>query len=203
MFLITGTGRSGTHFTSAALSALGLDAPHEAVGRDGCVSWKHAATGLFEYIGKGRATRIEDPGFGPVIHQVRDPLKVIASMQTFSLSSWYYMAKSIELRLTEPPLLIAMRAWVGWNRLIEPRASWRFRIEDLDAVFPELCRRIGVELDVSGVPPLPKARRDSRSHRYQPLSWSDLDQLSPEWSLEVRLMAERYGYEVKQHPLRR
>ena len=198
MFLITGTGRSGTHFTSAALSALGVDAPHEAVGRDGCVSWKHAATGVFEYIGKGRKVLVEDPGFHPVIHQVRDPLKVIASMQTFSLSSWYYMARSVELRLTDPPLLTAMRAWVGWNESIERRASWRFRIEDLDSVFPELCRRIGIDTKVSGLPPLPKSRRDSRSHRYRALTWSDLNQASPEWSVEVRAMAERYGYQVSE-----
>lgn len=196
MFLITGTGRSGTHFTSAALGALGLDAPHETVGRDGCVSWKHASRGVFEYIGKGRATRVDDPGFDVVIHQVRDPLKVIASMQTFSLSSWYYMAKSVELHLTEPTLLTAMRAWVGWNALIEPRAGWRFRIEDLDSVFPELCRRVGVDRAVTEVPALRGSQRDSRTHRYQTLTWADLERASPDWSRRVRDMAERYGYRI-------
>ncbi len=199
MFLITGTGRSGTHYTSAALSALGIDAPHEAVGADGCVSWKHATTGVFEYIGKGRSTLIEDPGFDTVIHQVRDPLKVIASMQTFSLSSWYYMARSVELRLTDPSLLIAMRAWVAWNELIETRADWRFRVEELDVVFPDLCRRL--RIPESRLPALPVGRRDSRSHRYQALKWSDLESVSSEWSLRVRGMAERYGYATVDHPV--
>jgi hypothetical protein len=192
MFLITGTGRSGTHYTSALLTAIGLDAPHESVGRDGCVSWKHATTGVFEYIGKGRELTVEDPGFAPVVHQVRDPLKVIASMQTFSLSSWFYMAKTIELRLVDPPLVTAMRAWVGWNALIERRAGWRFRVEDLDSVFPELCQRVGVSN--ARLPALPVSRRDSRAHRYQPLNWSDLEGASKEWAHEVRVMAERYGY---------
>ncbi len=192
MFLITGTGRSGTHFTSAALLALGVDAPHEAVGRDGCVSWKHAVNGTFEYIGKGRVSRIEDPGFKTVVHQVRDPLKVIASMQTFSLSSWYYIAKSVEIQMTAPPLVTAMQAWVGWNELIEQRASWRFRIEDIDAVFPELCQRIG--LGSRALPTLPASRRDSRSHRYKPLVWADLDCASRDWGRLVQGMAERYGY---------
>jgi hypothetical protein len=35
MLLITGCGRSGTHYSSALFKHLGLDLPHESVGRDG------------------------------------------------------------------------------------------------------------------------------------------------------------------------
>ena len=37
MILVTGTGRSGTHYTAVVMQKLGLDIPHEAVGRGWCL----------------------------------------------------------------------------------------------------------------------------------------------------------------------
>ena len=45
MILVTGTGRSGTHYTAVVMQKLGLDIPHEAVGKDGASSWKHIVSG--------------------------------------------------------------------------------------------------------------------------------------------------------------
>src|SRR6188472_3358246 len=117
MLLITGCGRSGTHFTARLLQEMGLDVGHETVGKDGAASWKHIVSGTFVYVGKNRTQEIRDENFTPILHQVRHPLKVIASMQTFSPSTWGFMAQFISLDLKTPVIARAMQGWVEWNRL--------------------------------------------------------------------------------------
>lgn len=192
MLLITGCGRSGTHFTSELFKQLGLDLPHENVGRDGAASWKHIVSGTFVYIGKKREVEIDSTGFTTILHQVRHPLKVIASMQTFSDSTWHYMAKFIALDLKRPPVIQAMQAWVGWNGLIEAKADWRFQIEQIKECFPDLCRHAG--LPPQEFPEVPHAARDSRTARYQPLSFADLVREDAGLAAEVEALAVRYGY---------
>ncbi len=192
MLLITGCGRSGTHFTSEVFKHLGLDLPHEALGRDGTASWKHIVSGTFVYIGKNREKEIDSSGFTSVIHQVRHPLKVIASMQTFSDSTWQHMAKYIKLDPGGPPVVRAMQAWVGWNELVETKADWRFQIERIEEVFPELCRRAGLE--PQPFPTVAAESRDSRTVRYKPLVMGDLIKADRGTAGEVETLADRYGY---------
>lgn len=193
MLLITGCGRSGTHYTARLLQEMGLDIPHEAVGKDGAASWKHTAPGVFVYIGKNRESVIDTAGFDRVLHQVRHPLKVIASMQTFSDSSWAYMAKSIELDLAADPVVKGMQAWIGWNQLAGKQARWRFQIEQLKDRFPEFCEHAG--LPVRPLPEVPPAAKDSRTDRYDPLYWEDLVAADARLAEAVRALALDYGYE--------
>lgn len=192
MLLITGCGRSGTHYTARLLQEMGLDIPHEAVGKDGAASWKHTAPGVFVYIGKNRESLIDTSGFDRVLHQVRHPLKVIASMQTFSDSSWAYMAKSIELDTRASPVWKGMQAWVGWNRLAETKARWRFQIEELPSRFPEFCQHAG--LPPRSLPEVPHVAKDSRTDRYAPLYWEDLVKTDARLAEAVRTLALEYGY---------
>lgn len=192
MLLVTGCGRSGTHYTSELLKRLGLDVPHERVGRNGAASWKHIVSGTFVYVGKRREVEIDSRGFTRVLHQVRHPLKVISSMQTFSASTWQFMAKFIELDLAAPPVRRAMQAWVGWNRLIEPRARWRFQIEQLAAQFDRFCTEAGVP--VQPLPEVPPAAKDSRTDRFAAVGWEDLAALDAGWAEAVRELALEYGY---------
>ncbi len=194
MILITGTGRSGTHYTAAVMQRLGLDIPHEAVGRDGASSWKHIVSGTFEVKKKRvhRVTQIRSEGFDTILHQTRAPLKVIASMQTFSTFTWEFMAQFIALDRNAPPIRQAMQAYLLWNRLIERRAQWRFQIERLPEVFPEFCERIGVT--PQPFPQVDQGSRDSRTQRYQQLSWDDLAAVDRELTERLLEMAAEYGY---------
>jgi len=192
MLLVTACGRSGTHFTARVLQEMGLDVPHEEVGKDGAASWKHIVSGDFVYVGKGRTREIRSEGFTRTLHQVRHPLKVIASMQTFSKSTWGYMAQHIALDLKAPAVRRAMQAWVGWNRLIEPRAQWRFQIEQLKDQFEEFCRQAG--LPPQPMPEVPQAAKDSRTDRYTPLYWEDLVNADAALAEQVRDLALAYGY---------
>lgn len=192
MLLITGCGRSGTHYTARLLQEMGLDVPHEHVGKDGAASWKHIVSGTFVYIGKNREAEIDSTGFDRILHQVRHPLKVISSMQTFSDSTWSYMAKFIELDLKAKPVKRAMQAWVRWNRLIEGKAQWRFQIEQLKEQFDEFCRQAG--LPVQALPHVPHEAKDSRTARFKPVEWNDLVKIDEALAHEVRSLALEYGY---------
>jgi hypothetical protein len=193
MLLITGCGRSGTHYTARLLQEMGLDVPHEHVGKDGAASWKHIVSGTFVYIGKNREAEIDSTGFDRILHQVRHPLKVISSMQTFSDSTWSYMANYIELDLTAKPVKRGMQAWVRWNRLVESKAHWRFQIEELPKRFQEFCQQAG--LPVRPMPHVPHEAKDSRTSRFKPLGWDELQKCDANLAEEVRQMACAYGYE--------
>ncbi len=193
MLLITGCGRSGTHYTARILQEMGLDIPHETVGKDGTASWKHTAPGVFVYIGKNRESIIDTTGFKRVLHQVRHPLKVISSMQTFSDSSWAYMAKFIDLSVHASPVVKGMQAWIGWNQLAGQRANWRFQIEQLKECFPEFCLHAG--LPPQPLPEVPADAKDSRTDRYAPLHWKSLVAADATLAKAVRALALDYGYE--------
>jgi hypothetical protein len=193
MLLITGCGRSGTHFTSRLLREMGLDVPHERVGKDGVASWKHIVSGTFVYLRKNREAEIDSTGFDRILHQVRHPLKVISSMQTFSDSTWHHMAKFIDLDLKAKPVKRAMQAWVHWNRLVESKAHWRFQIEQLQDRFEEFCQQAG--LPVQLMPHVPHEARDSRKARFRPVDWQELKKCDPDLAEEVRQLAVAYGYE--------
>lgn len=199
MLLVTGVGRSGTHYTAALLREMGLDVGHETVGRDGTASWKHAVSGTFvvkKRFRRARMTEIDSTIFDTVLHQVRDPVKVVASMQTFGEATWSYMAAHTGVSMAQPVLARAMRGYIEWNRLIEPRAEWRFRIEDLPDVFDEFCRRVGVE--TRAMPELTRDARDARGARYAPVTWEDLRAQAPSLASELADMAREYGYEAPQ-----
>ncbi len=193
MLLITGCGRSGTHYTSAVLKQIGLDVPHERVGADGAASWKHIVSGTFVYIGKNREEKIDSSRFTRTLHQVRHPLKVIASMQTFSDSTWQYMEKYIELDLKGNPIKSAMQAWISWNELVELKATWRYKIEDLQSCFEKFCENAG--LPVQPMPQVPHGAKDSRTDRFDAVYWEDLVALDAGLADRVRQKALRYGYE--------
>lgn len=194
MLLITGTGRSGTHYTSRLMRELGYDIPHERIGKGGTASWKHIVSGRFAYIGKNRAAvNICSEGFTTILHQVRHPLKVIASMQTFGDSTWSFMAQHIQLDLKAPKVKRGMQAWVGWNQLIEKRAHWRFKIETLHESFDEFCLHAGIP--PCQMPRIPVEAKDSRTKRYHPLTWHDLVKSDPVLAEQIRLLAMGYGYD--------
>lgn len=194
LVLVTGHPRSGTHFTARMVRSLGYATSIE--GRWMCgdtrlvSSWKHAQPGMFKNRFYSRAMRQD---FDTIIHQVRHPLDVIASSATLVDRTVDHIKKYVDI--PEPtvnydqPTTLCMRSWLGWNRLIEPIASWRFQLEELDEVFPEFCRQIGIpEQPSPGM-----GARNTRSH--SKLSWQDLEAADADLTAEVREMAHRYGYE--------
>jgi len=190
-FLVTGFPRSGTAFVSALLRASGFDAPHEAVGKDGAVSWLHAATGRVSWAGEIKARE-----FGPAVHLVRDPLKVIASATTLREESFEYIEKHLGAPDGGGLLRRIMHAWLGWNALVEKQAAARFRVEEIGDNWPGLLKALGMDPKTPmGEIPHEPAGINSRPH--VDLEWADLHHADPELCARVGAKAKEYGYRVR------
>lgn len=194
LVLVTGHPRSGTHFTARMLREMGYVTSIEGRWMSGYTrlvsSWKHVQPGMFRNRFYARNLRQD---FATILHQVRHPLDVIASSTTLVDRTVDHIKKYVDI--PEPtvnydqPITLCMRSWVGWNRLIETRASWRFQLEQLDDIFPEFCQHVGIPEQAS--PGM--GARNTRSHRN--LTWADLEAADAQLAGEVREMARRYGYE--------
>jgi hypothetical protein len=220
LLLVTGCGRSGTKYTSFVLRRLGLDVPHERLGRHGVSAWDAAGPARGRPYGPTEPVRFEH-----VFHQVRHPLDVIPSVTTFGPESWAYICATTPCRPDEPVLVRAARYWVAWNDRVETIATWRYRVEELPSVFAELCRLLGVEgrpsalgrvatdvntrrrgrafhlgeelLERLGLDMPDELRRLLTRRRDVPrIGWDDLDRADPALAAQVREQAARYGYDA-------
>lgn len=211
--LVTGCGRSGTMYASEVLKTQGLDIRHEnptppngRMGRDGIASWYMAVNDL-------------DPPFGPsaaqykfdfVIHQVRHPLKVIASVAQFILRdhlSLDYIERNVpQTRLTRRErsmsrkrqlLLQASRYWHYWNVLSEEKANITIQVENLTQSLQELCRMLKVSYTpevAELVSPDTNGRCLYTNKPLWSISWEEIETLDPELCGRIRDLAVVYGY---------
>jgi len=193
-FLITGAPRSGTRFLAAALTSYGaeLGVSHEMMGRHGMVS-SLAAVDDFFYLGKN-VKRTSELGIVATLHMVRHPLKTIASLaHNMGDHFWHWQQwhTSVPGDL-QPVLQRCAMFWSRWQRIVEERSpEWRFRLEDIDTVWPEVLDRLG----------LPQGQRQAVSADFHrtgaaPLSWVALKSAcAPDEYARVVERAHAYGYE--------
>lgn len=183
---------------------LGLDVPHEHyVGRDGISRWSYTHLRKEElpkpwFRGEANNEKYNLPADVIILHQVRHPLKVIASVTEMTDFIWEYVGFLAGLRgidwnpLEDPHPLRGMKYWAIWNLFAEGLACYRYRIEALPVVFDEL-------LGVLGLPPtpLPCVPTDTGTHNPSvSFTWGDLRYADRCLYFFVRLLAEKYGYEI-------
>lgn len=195
LVLITGCGRSGTTFISQALTAAGLDVRHEYLGKDGSASWYMNAESADAPYGCCSTMGLR---FTHIFHQVRHPLKTIASINHSShASSFAYVAVYVpEIDLAHDSRLIqTAKYWYYWNLLAEAKAEWRYRIEDIDAVWDEIGLRLGVFLDRSALDQI--SRKTNTRGDTGKLTWKQLKANIPaDLFADIQSMALRYGYSI-------
>ena len=182
--LICGHARSGTKYTSHFCTALGLNMPHEVkIGKHGIVSWRHIVHGRVGYE------------FGAILHQVRDPLKVIASSHRLMVTSWKYMAKHIDIKCNEHILIRCVKSYLMWNKLIEEKAMYRYKVEELitPKVFKEWC----YWMDILVPDDIPKIDETMNTRPHKMLTWGDITQQVPiKLVRKLELRIKKYGYEI-------
>lgn len=213
--LITGCGRSGTLYAAKLWLSLGLDIRHErpippngVMGADGCASWFMAADDPKPPSGPS----ILDYTFDVVIHQVRHPLKVIASMAQLILQHGRHApgyidrhVSDIELSLEEQNhldfkqqlILKASRYWYHWNLMAEAKANKTVRVENLKEELSDLCDLVGVTYRPGALDDVPKyinARRCIVSDDPWEVSWGDIKRLDPEIYQNIKHLSVTYGY---------
>jgi len=188
-YLITGHPRSATMYTYKLLRALGEDSMFERSGHKYTVSWKHCVDGEFP---KPSPENIIKCNFDKIIHQVRHPLNVIASSTTLWNQSFEYINKYVPfddpLKHRNQSIYNCMRSWYCWNLVIESKASWRYKIEELPKVWNKWCKELGIKNKKRPI----VSRANMRIHRK--LIWEDLYKISPVFTDMIRGMAIKYGY---------
>jgi len=176
---IAACARSGTVYMTEVLRRLGYDIGHEAMGRDGSVGY-HLAV-------------VKPSG---CFHQVRNPLKQIASMHQHR--SWGFMQHVIDIE--GEGLLGCMQYWLGWNELIEEFAVWRYQIEQLKEVWPEFLERIGhKKCEIPNIPTNTNSNREALAltDREQiEFTWQDLFNCDSKLAMKIYNKAIEYGYSV-------
>jgi len=178
--LVTGCGRSGTAYTARVLQLHGLDIGHEQVGNDGTVDW-HAAS------------RLDDFADYVVVHQVRHPLRAIASITTLSAASWRFVARHTAALANAALLRRAASHWFMWNRLIEQRGYPIRRVEQLGNWLGELLAPFNIVPDVSKLMQVP-ITLNTRSGHYTKITWASLEALDRKLCARIYDKARQYGY---------
>lgn len=213
--LITGCGRSGTLYAAQLWQSLGLDIRHErpvppngVMGADGAASWFMAADDPEPPSGPS----IINYTFDVVIHQVRHPLKVIASTAQFILQHGKRAPTYIERHVPETKLspeeqqrldfkqqliLKASRYWYHWNVMAEAKADKIVRVEDLKLELPGLCDLVGIPYQRGVLESVPK---DMNARRYHvpdtpwEVTWGDIKRLDPTIYENTKHLSVKYGY---------
>lgn len=193
--LILSAPRSGTRYAARICSKLGLNVQHERVGAGGTVS-SYFVVDDYWYQGahsRNRHERRSEFKFDHVWHQVRHPLNVIGSMFGHNVllrNWWHWQEKHTGISFDSPPLVRAARFWIDWNEKIGAQnPDIRYRIEDIEFVWPELMERLGMQ--GTDLPPVDK-KTNSRPH--EPVTWRDLQIEDRDLSDRVKRIAEKYGY---------
>ncbi len=194
--LIIGCARSGTTYMTQVLRANGLDVKHEGDGSFGIVSWPMVAESETSPWGPGAKKFF----FSHIFHQVRDPLKTIASASKEPMSSWVYICRHCpEIKLDDTPLVKAAKYWYYWNLLAEKKAEWTYRVEDIEAVMDKMGRRLKIKLDKGVLVSIPK-NTNSRNYRVS-YTWPDIKAaVSPDLYKKIVKLAKHYGYKVNEYP---
>ncbi len=186
--LITGHGRSGTGYTAKLLQSHGIDVGHEVHGTEGIVSWPHITQGHLSWIGD-----VVLEQYDQIVHQVRHPLQVISSAQTMKDEAFEYMFSAIGHPGGERGLRWYMWSWLYWNEFVEQFADWRFQVEEVDSVLPDLLQSFEKKERAGKTAPAPN--ENSREHGLY--TWGDLKAEDEALFRLILAKAEEYGYKIE------
>ncbi len=211
-FLVVSHARSGSLWTAMALRAVGFDVGHESgslnipnYGIDGDVSWLFKVNDNEGFEDKISWHVYDVRTYQTVVHQVRHPLKVIASQLIEGLHTYHWMMvlegypKPTEIKWWNYTNLLfyVMWNWYYWNLRCERVSSWRFKIEDANTTFPTICKQLGLE--ERKTPELDATihrRSDELRKNYHDITWDDLKKCDNDLYLKIIDMSKKYGYDV-------
>lgn len=196
--LVLGHPRSGTGFISQYLTALGLPVGHERMQDRGVSSWMFAADAdAVPYTFDG--TVPTQFAFRHIVHVVRSPEKVIASMAFASLPdarTTNYMSRFITINRQGSVIEQAVQTYLGWNKLIMARRpDLRVKVEEAAEILPAVLgdwELLDAATSAEEIV-MPPTNYNARQHRE--LTWQDIRNAIPE-ALYAELVefAEELGY---------
>jgi hypothetical protein len=196
--LVTGCGRSGTHYITTVLRVLGLDVGHEVMRRDGMVNWESAKD---PKVDLQRAYDI-------ILHQVRHPFPVIEACKGINEHSREMIVNDTSARAYDSHILFGMKYWLDWNQLAQSKAHYTFRVESIPERLREVMAIMGMPtpfddkwsdlLDIiATIPKSVNSYRDQPESYLKDLTYQDLRKEAPMLAQQITAMARGYGYSVE------
>ena len=176
MFLITGYPRSATRYMAKIFQSLGFDVGHEEVRSDGIVSWMEL---------------LNADNYDVVLHQVRNPIDVIASATTL-------MNESLDIlsTITTPKsnkIEFLMESWLDWTNAADDCAQFTYKIEDLKVSYPQIKKLIGLESSLE-LPIWWNTHTNVNTRPHIKLSYKDLKMVNSNLAKKIALKMKKYGY---------
>jgi hypothetical protein len=164
-YVIAGTGQCGTTYAARVLQEAGIRCGHEEIFSPSGYVRSFRLSGDASYF----AVLYLPDYRGKVVHLVRNPVHVVRSLVGTGLLShteWRWVNPLLTyFDVTGDPVLDAMRFYLRWNRMIEPYADLRVRIEDFDQELPNVLRLIAPwRSRFRSVPP-PRVPTDTNTKR--------------------------------------
>lgn len=190
--MILGCGRSGTTYTSKLFKSYGYSVGHERLGKHGISSWLLVSDKKEVFLGPSyyQLSELDLPS----VHQVRHPVKTIASCQSTGHQSWEFLSDEISIDLNkDSKILRGMKYWLYWNLKAEERAIYTYRVENLEESFPKLLEIGGFSTNQK-VQKIVSKKTNTRPH--SSLEWKDLIKEDENLTNKIKKLALRYGYEI-------
>lgn len=207
--IVTGTGKSGTHYLQAYFNALGLNMGHEQVFTVyGVMPWNDF-DGAVSFVAAGEAGYIDETDY--VIHATRNPLKVLRTWLSdyhdeggfFGLESdheivgpfvKYFQRKVPEVYQIPDIMGRTIKYIVDWNAKCELISDHRIQVEtlSLDKIDHIVDR---FNLNDSVEPKIPPLMGQAFPPAYDWLEWDNV--LDHPLGSSLADLAIKYGYEVK------
>jgi hypothetical protein len=188
--VITGCGRSGTTYTSRLFKTFGFSVGHEREEEHGISSW---------YLASEKSKRkptlkdVQSRNI-PIVHQVRDPIKVISSMSTVSDRSWKLIRECIPIKSNDSLRLKCMKYWYHWNLLAEDKSEFTFQIEKIKDHLPKLFSIAGFDESHLEISKMSKVPTNINKRNHSSLTWENLETEDEQLTEDIRKLATRYGY---------
>ena len=160
------------------------------MGTDGIAGWNYT-----------HLLRDQFPEFGLpreaiVFQQVRDPLKVISSVQSMLKQTWIDMGNRARYRgyewnpLEDEHPVRGMKYWLSWNVFAEGIADYRYRIEAIESALPIILQMVGLPNE-----PMPQVPPRLNKHQYEhTFTWEELYQANAYLCKKVKKLSVGYGY---------
>lgn len=214
IIVVTGCGRSGTSYITRVFQNLGLKVAHEKWGQRGMASWYIVAGGHYENFLKITHNRKV-----VVLHQVREPLKVVSSFIRRDGIGWITRMVP-EINAKDNPFIKCAKYWYYWNKMVESKfdVDFRYKVEDVSVketgVLKKICELVGVEFtddafDKIGriptnvhtgyIPPgvdkkktkISTSERKAYTHIF---TWKELKAVDVGLYKKLKVLADIYGY---------
>ena len=191
---IIGCGRSGTKYVSKLFNSIGIKIGHERLSKHGIASWTLVPETNVEVWGPSfkKISKINLP----MVHQTRDPLKVISSVKTvFSDQvTWNFISKFIPIKNEETITLKAMKYWYYWNLMAEKKALFTYQVEEIDKHIYKLIEIGRFNIKLNNRLLLSSISKKVNSRIHSDLSWNDIQEEDDRLSQRIYDLSLRYGY---------